>query len=620
MPPIKKILILITLLAALSANARTKSVERPVYVVTNQTTLDIEKVELTDSATRVTFSAKFRPGWWIQFNSKSRLNAAGKDYGYRSAEGIIPDTHHTMPASGRDTFTVSFDPLPFDTEFFNFMEGDDQNDWRFYGIDLSGKMDPFAIPTGLPEIKAPDLDRPMPRPVFEHKPAVINFQLLNWRPGLPSKVCAIPSQENVATFHTIDSTGFASITCDLHHTNIIRPTVIDCPHNIWQTATVNPGDTVTFYLDLMAASDSRRNGTKPPRTRIIGPNAEYDRMVAKDLKSGLINEKFILPAYDYRKHPDDVIRALIDSCRSAKRYVTDSKLPLMETEYLNAMIDNSLFGFLGWARYYLEKDYIKKHNLDVWPGDPSIPRDSLNTDYGPKHYAMIADEIDIDNPLLFIVGGAYRDIYTEKYAPSPKPGSLYNTMTAYAQAYTNARHLKLTDKDIETLRSSPYGYLADICIGVQDSLKAKIEKMPKANIRKTPDVEPGKIIETIVAEHPGKVVVIDLWNTWCGPCRMTMESLKPVKAELADKDVVWVYIGDESSSLDSYYEMIPSIHGLHYLLTEEQMDAVHEKYRVDGIPFFIVADRKGNLIAKPELRDLNLLKTTILQKLAESAD
>ena len=111
----KKIIILITLLAALSANSRTKSVERPVYVVTNQTTLDIEKVELTDSATRITFSAKFRPGWWIQFNSKSRLNAAGKDYGYRSAEGISPDTHHTMPASGRDTFTVSFDPLPFDT-------------------------------------------------------------------------------------------------------------------------------------------------------------------------------------------------------------------------------------------------------------------------------------------------------------------------------------------------------------------------------------------------------------------------------------------------------------------------------------------------------------------------
>lgn len=47
----KKILILVTLLGALSANSRTKSVERPVYVVTNQTTLDIEKVELTDSAT-----------------------------------------------------------------------------------------------------------------------------------------------------------------------------------------------------------------------------------------------------------------------------------------------------------------------------------------------------------------------------------------------------------------------------------------------------------------------------------------------------------------------------------------------------------------------------------------
>lgn len=62
----------------------------------------------------------------------------------------------------------------------------------------------------------------------------------------------------------------------------------------------------------------------------------------------------------------------------------------------------------------------------MWPGDPSIPRDSLNTDYGPKHYAMIADEIDIDNPLLFIVG-ELTEIFTRKNMLLLQSPAVYTT-------------------------------------------------------------------------------------------------------------------------------------------------------------------------------------------------
>ena len=98
-------------------------------------------------------------------------------------------------------------------------------------------------------------------------------------------------------------------------------------------------------------------------------------------------------------------------------------------------------------------------------------------------------------------------------------------------------------------------------------------------------VTADNLIATITCPYRGKVVLIDMWNTWCGPCIRAMKSLQPVKEEL--KDVVYVYVADESSPEGKWKITIPDIHGIHYRITSEP-----------GIPTYFIVDREGNIAYK----------------------
>ena len=112
--------------------------------------------------------------------------------------------------------------------------------------------------------------------------------------------------------------------------------------------------------------------------------------------------------------------------------------------------------------------------------------------------------------------------------------------------------------------------------------------------------------------------MVDLWNTWCGPCRAAIKENEPLKdGELSSDDIVWVYIADDSSPIESYLEMIPDIRGIHYRLMPEQISAIRSHFGVDGIPYYILVGRDGKAEGRPDLRDHDKYKKTILDAVAK---
>ena len=113
-----------------------------------------------------------------------------------------------------------------------------------------------------------------------------------------------------------------------------------------------------------------------------------------------------------------------------------------------------------------------------------------------------------------------------------------------------------------------------------------------------PKVSQAAMFDAILAKYKGKVVVVDFWATWCGPCIQANRLIQPLKAEMKGKDVVWLYLTGETSPLNAWTKTYPTISGEHYRVSAEQWSFWYKVHGIKGVPTFMVYDREGNQMSK----------------------
>ena len=107
-----------------------------------------------------------------------------------------------------------------------------------------------------------------------------------------------------------------------------------------------------------------------------------------------------------------------------------------------------------------------------------------------------------------------------------------------------------------------------------------------------------KLLDVILSNYKGKVVLVDFWATWCGPCMTAMKSIQPIKEEMKGKDLVFLYLTGETSPLAAFNRTYPTIAGEHYRVSDAQWKYLCNAYEIQGIPTYMVFDRKGKILDK----------------------
>jgi thiol-disulfide isomerase/thioredoxin len=96
-----------------------------------------------------------------------------------------------------------------------------------------------------------------------------------------------------------------------------------------------------------------------------------------------------------------------------------------------------------------------------------------------------------------------------------------------------------------------------------------------------------------LAEHRGRVVVLDFWATWCGPCMQTMPLIDEVVREFSGRGVelLAVNLEEQPQQVKSTLER----HKLQIPVALDREGAVAAKYAVTAIPQTVVIDREGKI-------------------------
>lgn len=148
-------------------------------------------------------------------------------------------------------------------------------------------------------------------------------------------------------------------------------------------------------------------------------------------------------------------------------------------------------------------------------------------------------------------------------------------------------------KQIET------SFIADYIVQKNEVTIAKIEANKTKGgyvLNEVPKAEGDNLFKSIMEKYKGKVVLVDFWATWCGPCRSGIQQIKPLKEELADKNVVFVYITNPSSPESTYKNMIPEIKGEHYRVSPDEWNVLSAQFNISGIPHYALVGSDGEII------------------------
>ena len=234
-----------------------------------------------------------------------------------------------------------------------------------------------------------------------------------------------------------------------------------------------------------------------------------------------------------------------------------------------------------------------------------------------ESFPKFDETIDLDNDMAFLFSNPYKQIvnaiFNKKIASQMSEKNKYASSIALPEIeILKSEHIKnFFCKNLmgELTASNPeLEHLYAKLLTLSTDNKFKKELAIKYNNLKS--IEIGKPSPSFSYENhngatttleslKGKYVYIDVWATWCGPCRAEIPSLQKVEEAFAAKNIAFVSISvDEKKDHDKWFKLVDSqkMGGIQLFADNNWTSTFVRAYSIDSIPRFILIDPNGNIV------------------------
>jgi thiol-disulfide isomerase/thioredoxin len=104
--------------------------------------------------------------------------------------------------------------------------------------------------------------------------------------------------------------------------------------------------------------------------------------------------------------------------------------------------------------------------------------------------------------------------------------------------------------------------------------------------------------EVTLADFAGDVVVLNLWATWCAPCRREMPSLDRLQAELGDAGLTVVALSLDRGDVAKVRDFFGELEIANLAIYHDPKGAAGRELGAPGLPTTVVIDRSGQEVGR----------------------
>ncbi len=104
-------------------------------------------------------------------------------------------------------------------------------------------------------------------------------------------------------------------------------------------------------------------------------------------------------------------------------------------------------------------------------------------------------------------------------------------------------------------------------------------------------------LQDVIASHKGKLVYMDIWASWCGPCKAEMPASHKLQDKYKDKDVEFIYVSIDRNnkaweSATQQFQLTENS----YLARNYPKAKLFQTNNVSSIPRYMLFDKNGRLV------------------------
>lgn len=125
----------------------------------------------------------------------------------------------------------------------------------------------------------------------------------------------------------------------------------------------------------------------------------------------------------------------------------------------------------------------------------------------------------------------------------------------------------------------------------------------------------------IFKANKGKVIYIDFWASWCGPCRQEMPASVKLHQNLSEEDIVFVYISIDKNEA-AWKRSMESLNitniGQHYRRNQDEMIEFLKFFYIYSIPHYMIIGKEGQIANNDALPPSNSKLERHLRKLLKT--